>query len=853
MKKKTREREKVQNKEDEELNLIKNYLQDLNSSTQQLYNANYVTASQYNAHIKKKKQDVSGTSSILNCLKLKGEDKNRFKSIDVDSSSEQGETSKEDSYSEDEESSGSSKKEKATKKKKNINKLNKKNKKNLLFTFAPTTNEKKNCTVKDSRFNQCKIFSATQSDEEFYETLRNSTIKKKRRGKDGGKNWEKREGEGEGKGEEGEEGEEEGKGKGKRKGRNRTSSAFENNNKISDGEKSPFNIHKTFSNKHKKFAGFLKPPKNLKKREDNVRRSSSSETNTDISVNSDDIIFSERLLGEEKWKRKKKATKEKRHYSSNDSEIYCDEKKKDQKTRLRKKRSNDSNEEENHFVHYCKYEDEKNKKQIGSPYDNFPITSDMKNLKMKDLKTKMNSQMFLNKREHELFQYLITKALDEIDAISKKLKHKYETDLVYHLTKVKSENQNNLKEVVKQKGALLMEKEWLTESNKEYKDRISELENHIRLLEKQIETLRKKNENMHDICYKNELNKNSEEMKLKKVNEQLEMRKKQLDENKKKIQMLNEDMNQNYEKLFYYQNKWNETEKTLHLKEADIEKLKNDLEQLLKTSNEQEKKIKHLQSENEKIERLNDSLRNDLNKTNTELAKWKQANEENCQNKEYTLSLYKIEEKKLKEELENYKTKCAMLENNRESALLQEKYNSLKSKLEKTEMEKIQFEKDSLKNEKQKREMEQLIKDLKNELFEYKNKYYAISKARNNPNYKPFQYNSTTECFRETQNIQEKEQPKYSTDDNVQHSGYCVNVTDSKQTINSLEQQLILLKLEKTNNESELIRCPKYGRKRNEIQKKEILEDKLKYLDDKINMLNKNLKYIKMHTYQNPY
>lgn len=829
MKKKTKEREKVQNKEDEELDLIRNYLQDLNSSTQQLYNANYVTASQYNAHIKKNKPDaVNDASSILNCLKLKCEDKNRFKSIDVDSSSEQGKTStKEDSYSEDGELFSDSRKQKEKKKEKNKDKLNKKNKKNLFFTFAPTTNAKKNCTVKDSRFNQCKILSATQSDEELYETLRNSIIKKKEREK----------------------------GKGKGKGGNRNVSAFENNNKFSDGEKCSINFYKTSGKKQKKFPGFLKPPKNLKKGEENVQYNISSDTNTDISENSNDVIISEMSAKGGKWQKKKKTIKEKRHYSSNDndSEIYVDEKKEKERTRLMKKKSSDSNKEETHFIRYCKYEDDKNKKHIGAPYDNFPITSDMKNLKMKDLKIKMNSQMFLNKREHELFQYLITKALDEIDAISKKLKHKYETDLVYHLKKVNNENENRLKEEVKQKSALLMEKEWLTESNKEYKERISELENHMRLLEKQIETLRKKNETMHDICYKNELNKNSEEMKLKRVNEQLEIRKKQLDENKKKIQMLNEDMNKNYEKMFYYQNKWNETEKTLHLKEADIEQLKNDIELLLKTSNEQDKRIKHLSSENEKIERLNNSLRNDLNKANIELVKWKQENEENCQNKEYSISLYKNEEKKLKEELENYKTKCAMLENNRETALLKEKYNSLKSKLEKTEMEKIQFEKDSLKNEKQQREMEQIIKDLKNELFEYKNKYYAISKDRNNSNCKSVQYNHViTECFKEIQNVQEREMPKYSTDDNSHQNGSCVNLTDTKQTINSLEQQLILLKLEKTNNESELIRCPKYGRKRNEIQKKEILEEKLKYLDDKINMLNKNLKYIKMNRDLNP-
>ncbi|ETW32286.1 hypothetical protein PFFCH_00291 [Plasmodium falciparum FCH/4] len=57
---------------------------------------------------------------------------------------------------------------------------------------------------------------------------------------------------------------------------------------------------------------------------------------------------------------------------------------------------------------------------------------------------------------------------------------------------------------------------------------------------------------------------------------------------------------------------------------------------------------------------------------------------------------------------------------------------------------------------------------------------------------------------------------------------------------------LQLLKLEKANKESELIRCPKHGRRSEEIKKKEFIETKLKYLEDKINILNKNLKYMKL-------
>ncbi|SBS88726.1 conserved Plasmodium protein, unknown function, partial [Plasmodium ovale curtisi] len=70
---------------------------------------------------------------------------------------------------------------------------------------------------------------------------------------------------------------------------------------------------------------------------------------------------------------------------------------------------------------------------------------------------------------------------------------------------------------------------------------------------------------------------------------------------------------------------------------------------------------------------------------------------------------------------------------------------------------------------------------------------------------------------------------------------------DTEQKISSIEKQLILLKLEKTNRESELIRCPQYGRRTEEIKKKKFLEGKLKYLDEKINILNKSLKLIRLH------
>ncbi|ETW51329.1 hypothetical protein PFMALIP_00599 [Plasmodium falciparum MaliPS096_E11] len=131
------------------------------------------------------------------------------------------------------------------------------------------------------------------------------------------------------------------------------------------------------------------------------------------------------------------------------------------------------------------------------------------------------------------------------------------------------------------------------------------------------------------------------------------------------------------------------------------------------------------------------------------------------------------------------------------------------------------------------------IKDLKNELYDCKNRLYKMSKS-DVLDMKTTLYNQDIlrDKIKGDDIIQSDEKPEHE-----ETSDDPLNV---KQKISSIEKQLILLKLEKANKESELIRCPKHGRRSEEIKKKEFIETKLKYLEDKINILNKNLKYMKL-------
>ncbi|VWU51478.1 conserved protein, unknown function, partial [Hepatocystis sp. ex Piliocolobus tephrosceles] len=187
--------------------------------------------------------------------------------------------------------------------------------------------------------------------------------------------------------------------------------------------------------------------------------------------------------------------------------------------------------------------------------------------------------------------------------------------------------------------------------------------------------------------------------------------------------------------------------------------------------------------------------------------------------------------------------KCALLENKTDTFVLEEKYKKLEIILKDMENEKSIFERACLKNEKIQEDMSREIKDLKNELYECKSKLYTMNKAN--------VYNETNVINHNKKDYNFCYKNEIDKDGLTQHNAKVEQEEITKnfemtEKISFIEKQLMLLKLEKTSKESELIRCPKYGRKNEEIKKKEFLEKKLQYLDDKINYLNKNLKYIKL-------
>ncbi|CRG94237.1 conserved Plasmodium protein, unknown function [Plasmodium gallinaceum] len=754
-------------KEDDELSLIKDYLNDLNNSTQKLYNTNY-----YNTLSKFKKLNNANEHSILNCLRAKNDDKEQFRSIDFNGFSTN--LNSEDNLSEClKEQTDYKKKEK--KKKKKIIDLNKENeKKEIIFSFSEQTCNKN--ITKDSRYNNCGILKI-ENKNKLLNNLRDSLKK----------------------------------------------------NKNINEEKTLCNINDSST-----FFGNNKKKKGTSSLSEELFNKNICEIESNIC----------------KKENKKKKKKKKSDYNNNKIDnTHCDNeiiKNFDINESSKINKNDDSN------LFYNKDEKENTKDELNESYK-FSNIKKLKNLKIKDLKDKEQNLMFSNDREKELFQYLILKSINEIENISCKLEHKYKNELTCKVSKIKNEYEQKIRELIKKKTYLVVENERMIEKDKDNKELIRKLENSKNVLLNQIEKLKEKNELMYDKCFQKDLFKNKNELEIKKLTDKIDLGKKQIDDYEKKINMLNEDLNKSYENLFYYQNKWDDCEKSLQKKEDEIEKLKNQLEKYLIEKNESEEKFKYLQNENGKIERDNDYLRNELNKAKLKVIKLKEEIEEITQNKEYMTSCYKNEEKKLKEDLENYKTKCALLENKKDSQLLEEKYKKIENRLKDIENEKSIYERTCLKNEKIQNDMKIEIKNLKNELYEYKNKLYIMNKS-NNYNFQTPIFNSTIndEVLKENNQVNENNEVQKNNEEFYKNETF-EKPSDIKQKINSLEKQLILLKLEKTNKESELIRCPKYGRKVEEIKKKEFLETKLKYLDDKINMLNKNLKYIRMKNNPNAF
>ncbi|SOV75985.1 conserved Plasmodium protein, unknown function [Plasmodium reichenowi] len=474
----------------------------------------------------------------------------------------------------------------------------------------------------------------------------------------------------------------------------------------------------------------------------------------------------------------------------------------------------------------------------------------MNNYKIKDLKDKEDNIKFTNDKEKELFQYLILKAINEIEQISSKLEQKFKDQLINKINHVQEKYEHKVKDLYKFNVSLGIQNEKLLKKDKDNKELIKKLESTKHIMLDQIENLKKNNQIIYDKFLQKRIFQNETNDTIEKLNQKLKSEQKQIYHYEQKINTLNDDLNNSYQKYVYYYNKSDSNQNLLQQKEDQIGKLKNQLDIHINSKNDIQEKLKNIYTENNKVERDNDDLKNELTKTKLNLEKLKDEYEELYHNKEYVFSCYKNEEKILKENLERYKTKCAILENQKDCHILEDKYKQLEIKLKDTENEKFMYERTCLMNEKRQNDMATEIKDLKNELYDCKNRLYKMSKSdvldmkttlynqdilrdkikENEKDKETFQFNY--------KNIQSDEKPEYE-----EISDDPLNV---KQKISSIEKQLILLKLEKANKESELIRCPKHGRRSEEIKKKEFIETKLKYLEDKINILNKNLKYMKL-------
>ncbi|EWC78655.1 hypothetical protein C923_00663 [Plasmodium falciparum UGT5.1] len=404
----------------------------------------------------------------------------------------------------------------------------------------------------------------------------------------------------------------------------------------------------------------------------------------------------------------------------------------------------------------------------------------MTNYKIKDLKDKEDNIKFTNDKEKELFQYLILKAINEIEQISTKLEQKFKDQLINKINYLQEKYEHKVKDLYKFNVSLGIQNEQLLKKDQDNKELIKQLESTKHIMLHQIENLKKNNQIIYDKFLQKDISQNETNDTIEKLNQKLKSEQKQIYHYEQKINTLNDDLNNSYQKYVYYYNKSDSNQNLLQQKEDQIGKLKNQLDIHINSKNDIQEKLKNIYTENNKVERDNDDLKNELTKT-------------------------KLNLEKLKDEYEELKRQNDMA----------------------TE-----------------------IKDLKNELYDCKNRLYKMSKS-DVLDMKTTLYNQ--DILRDK--IKEKEKDKETfqfnynniqSDEKPEHEETSDDPLNVKQKISSIEKQLILLKLEKANKESELIRCPKHGRRSEEIKKKEFIETKLKYLEDKINILNKNLKYMKL-------
>eukprot|EP00366_Plasmodium_knowlesi_P001330 XP_002258827.1 hypothetical protein, conserved in Plasmodium species [Plasmodium knowlesi strain H] len=444
--------------------------------------------------------------------------------------------------------------------------------------------------------------------------------------------------------------------------------------------------------------------------------------------------------------------------------------------------------------------------------DNEPGKSILCTDQRKEAKTDQTKQMkhtehtakFSNDRERELFQYLIAKANDEIENISLNLKKKCEEELMSRVDNIKSSYEGRIKKLSKAKKCLSEEKEQMEKDDKYNKEVIKKLEKKKIFLLREMEELKKKYDLVCNATLQKDVLKwNTDQMGMRTVRDGLYREDHLIRDYEKKINKLKEQLNQSNSECLSFKNMWSDLQREMH--------------KSLTSKKEMEEKWTHLKGENFKMEAENDRLRAELKKAKLNFQKLEEDHADVCQNKDHLLACYKIEEKKLKED------KCALLENRNQEQLFEKKCKMLESALKDVENEKSICERICEKNENIQRDMLIEIKSLKNELYECRNKAYKISKyGVNSPQGKIF-YGFSNEM-----------------DAKVEQ--------DTTQRIKSIEKQLTLLKLERSNKEAELKKCPKHGGRTEEVRRRECLTKRIQCIDEKIKMLYGTLKMLQMST-----
>ncbi|KMZ99967.1 hypothetical protein PVNG_03352 [Plasmodium vivax North Korean] len=416
---------------------------------------------------------------------------------------------------------------------------------------------------------------------------------------------------------------------------------------------------------------------------------------------------------------------------------------------------------------------------------------------------------FSNERERELFQYLVAKANDEIENISRSLEQKYGEELVSKVGKIKASYESKIKKLLTVRRCLCDEKEQMVKEDKYSKGVIKKLEKKNLLLLHQMEELKKELHLVGDEKLQREVPKWSGQGVLMGSWREglhpdgLYRDGHQIRDYEKRIRRLNEQLNRTHGDCLAFKAKWSDLQREVH--------------RCLTSKKEMEEKWAHLKGEIFKMEAENDRLRAELKKAKLSAQQLEEDHADACQRKDHLLACYKAEEKKLKED------KCALLENKNQEQLFEKKCKMLQNALKDAENEKSICERICERNENLQRDMRIEIKSLKNELYESRNKIYKISKAGVNiPQGGIFYGDANGMATRGEQ--------------------------DTTQKIKSIEKQLTLLKLERNNKEGELKRCPTQGGRTEEVRRRESLTKRLQCIDEKITMLDGTLKMIQMST-----